>query len=507
MEKKWERYFQNISEEDGKLVFSSTTFIFFFLPAVLLAYYICPKKLRNGVLLFFSLIFYSWGEPVYIVIMLFSTVFDYINGILIGNFKSKHVDRWAAAVLVNSVVINLGILCFFKYGNFFLDNVNRAFHTSVPLLDVALPIGISFYTFQTMSYTIDVYRGDAAVQKNIVSFGAYVTMFPQLVAGPIVQYKDIDRQLSDRTETAEGFSYGIRRFIEGLSKKVLLANNIGRVWEQISAQSPASLSAGEAWIGAAAFSFQIYFDFSGYSDMAIGLGEMFGFHFRENFAHPYCSKSITEFWRRWHISLGTWFREYIYIPMGGNRCGMMRQILNILTVWCLTGFWHGASWNFVLWGLYFGLLLMAEKLFLEKLLRKIPAWASHIYAVVLVMISWMIFAFEDVSKAGLYIKTMFGGGQAGIWNGNASYYLSANVLLIAVCALFSMNIAGYMKRLIEEMKICRMEKCRGKRGGKAAALTARCGAVFGIAVFAVMFLLSVCFLIGDSYNPFLYFRF
>ena len=277
------------------MVFSGTTFLFFFLPAVLLVYYICPKKLRNGVLLFFSLLFYCWGEPVYIAIMLFSTVFDYINGILIGSFKSKHVNGWTTAVLVNSVVINLGVLCFFKYGNFFLDNVNRAFHTSVPLLDVALPIGISFYTFQTMSYTIDVYRGDAAVQKNIVSFGAYVTMFPQLVAGPIVQYKDIDRQLSCRAETIAGFSYGIRRFIIGLAKKALLANNIGRLWEQISAGNAAALSAGEAWIGAAAFSFQIYFDFSGYSDMAIGLGEMFGFRFRENFDHPYCAKSITEF--------------------------------------------------------------------------------------------------------------------------------------------------------------------------------------------------------------------
>lgn len=473
------------------MVFSSTTFLFFFLPAVLLAYYVCPKKLRNGVLLFFSLLFYSWGEPVYIAIMLFSTVFDYINGILIGNFKSKHVNRWATAVLINSIVINLGILCFFKYSNFFLDNVNRAFHTSVPLLDIALPIGISFYTFQTMSYTIDVYRGDAAVRKNIVSFGAYVTMFPQLVAGPIVQYKDIDRQLSCRTETAEGFSYGIRRFIEGLAKKALLANNIGRLWEQISSGNLAALSAGEAWIGAIAFSFQIYFDFSGYSDMAIGLGEMLGFRFRENFDHPYCAKSITEFWRRWHISLGTWFREYVYIPMGGNRCGLARQMINILTVWCLTGFWHGASWNFVLWGLYFGVLLIVEKQFLLKFLKKAPAWISHIYAVVLVIISWVIFAFEDVSKAGIYIKTMFGGGQAGLWNGNASYYLTANVLLIAACALFGMNLAGDGKRII-----------KGR-----IAFPESAAEVLRIAAFAGLFLISVCFLVGDSYNPFLYFRF
>lgn len=490
------------------MVFSSAAFLFFFLPAVLLAYYICPKKLRNGVLLFFSLIFYSWGEPVYIAIMLFSTVFDYINGILIGNFKSKHVNRWATAVLVNSVVINLGILCFFKYSNFFLDNVNRAFHTSVPLLDIALPIGISFYTFQTMSYTIDVYRGDAAVQKNIVSFGAYVAMFPQLVAGPIVQYKDIERQLSGRTETIAGFSCGIRRFIEGLAKKVLLANGIGRVWEQISAQNPAALSTGEAWIGAAAFSFQIYFDFSGYSDMAIGLGEMLGFRFRENFDHPYCSKSITEFWRRWHISLGTWFREYVYIPMGGNRCGTARQIINILTVWCLTGFWHGASWNFVLWGLYFGVLLTAEKLFLSKLLQKIPAWISHTYAVVLVVVSWVIFAFEDVSKAGVYLKTMFGGGQAGIWNGSASYYLAANAFLIVACGLLSVDFAGYVKRRRKVFAQKRRTGRAGEDGGRTEDFAEGFAAsALGAAALAALFLISVCFLVGDSYNPFLYFRF
>ena len=491
------------------MVFSSTTFLFFFLPAVLLAYYICPKKLRNGVLLFFSLLFYCWGEPVYIAIMLFSTVFDYVNGILIGNFKSKHVNRWATAVLVNSVVINLGVLCFFKYGNFFLDNVNQAFHTSVPLLDVALPIGISFYTFQTMSYTIDVYRGDAAVQKNIVSFGAYVTMFPQLVAGPIVQYKDIDRQLSCRAETIAGFSYGIRRFIIGLAKKALLANNIGRLWEQISAGNAAALSAGEAWIGAAAFSFQIYFDFSGYSDMAIGLGEMFGFRFRENFDHPYCAKSITEFWRRWHISLGTWFREYVYIPMGGNRCGMERQMINILTVWCLTGFWHGASWNFVLWGLYFGVLLIAEKQFLLKLLKKAPAWLSHIYALVLVVVSWVLFAFEDVSKAGAYIRTMFGGGQAGVWNGNASYYLGANALLIAACALFSTNFAGGLFRtdIAERLFRTGFAGRLGKRIKAREAFGEGACAALRIVAFSALFLLSVCFLVGDSYNPFLYFRF
>ena len=297
------------------MVFSSILFIFYFLPLTLLLYYAGPSRLRNLVLLVMSLAFYSWGEPVYISIMLFSTVFDYGNGIAIEKCLSSGRKRAARAVLLLSVAGNLGILGFFKYSNFFIETVNAAGGTDFPLLELSLPIGISFYTFQTMSYTIDVYLGQARAQKNLVQFGAYVAMFPQLVAGPIVKYKDISGQLADRNVTAERFSYGISRFITGLSKKVLLANNIGMVWEQISGGNLAGLSAAEAWIGAAAFSFQIYFDFSGYSDMAIGLGELFGFHFQENFNHPYRSKSMTEFWRRWHISLGTWFREYVYIPL------------------------------------------------------------------------------------------------------------------------------------------------------------------------------------------------
>lgn len=422
------------------MVFSSILFIFYFLPLTLLLYYAGPSRLRNLVLLVMSLAFYSWGEPVYISIMLFSTVFDYGNGIAIEKCLSSGRKRAARAVLLLSVAGNLGILGFFKYSNFFIETVNAVGGTDFPLLELSLPIGISFYTFQTMSYTIDVYLGQARAQKNLVQFGAYVAMFPQLVAGPIVKYKDISGQLADRNVTAERFSYGISRFITGLSKKVLLANNIGMVWEQISGGNLAGLSAAEAWIGAAAFSFQIYFDFSGYSDMAIGLGELFGFHFQENFNYPYRSKSMTEFWRRWHISLGTWFREYVYIPLGGSRKGMKRQLRNLLIVWCLTGLWHGASWNFLVWGLYFGVFLTAEKLFLLRRLEALPGWVSHAYCLIFVAVSWVIFAFDSMADVCTYVKSMFGLGSGG-WIGEAAlYYGETWGVFFVVCALCSLGI-------------------------------------------------------------------
>lgn len=454
------------------MVFSSILFIFYFLPLTLLLYYAGPSRLRNLVLLVMSLAFYSWGEPVYISIMLFSTVFDYGNGIAIEKCLSSGRKRAARAVLLLSVAGNLGILGFFKYSNFFIETVNAAGGTDFPLLELSLPIGISFYTFQTMSYTIDVYLGQAGAQKNLVQFGAYVAMFPQMVAGPIVKYKDISGQLADRNVTAERFSYGISRFITGLSKKVLLANNIGMVWEQISGGNLAGLSAAEAWIGAAAFSFQIYFDFSGYSDMAIGLGELFGFHFQENFNHPYRSKSMTEFWRRWHISLGTWFREYVYIPLGGSRKGMKRQLCNLLIVWCLTGLWHGASWNFLVWGLYFGVFLTAEKLFLLRRLEALPGWVSHAYCLIFVAVSWVIFAFDSMADVCTYVKSMFGLGSGG-WIGEAAlYYGETWGVFFVVCALCSLGIFK-MKR----------------------------------AFLPVLFAASICFLAGGTYNPFLYFRF
>lgn len=454
------------------MVFSSILFIFYFLPLTLLLYYAGPSRLRNLVLLVMSLAFYSWGEPVYVSIMLFSTIFDYGNGLAIEKCLSSGRKRAARAVLLLSVAGNLGILGFFKYSNFFIETVNAVGGMDFPLLELSLPIGISFYTFQTMSYTIDVYLGQARAQKNLVQFGAYVAMFLQLVAGPIVKYKDISGQLADRNVTAERFSYGISRFITGLSKKVLLANNIGMVWEQISGGNLAGLSAAEAWIGAAAFSFQIYFDFSGYSDMAIGLGELFGFHFQENFNHPYRSKSMTEFWRRWHISLGTWFREYVYIPLGGSRKGMKRQLLNLLIVWCLTGLWHGASWNFLVWGLYFGVFLTAEKLFLLRRLEALPGWVSHAYCLIFVAVSWVIFAFDSMADVCTYVKSMFGLGSGG-WIGEAAlYYGETWGVFFVVCALCSLGIFK-MKR----------------------------------AFLPVLFAASICFLAGGTYNPFLYFRF
>lgn len=461
------------------MVFSSIIFVFFFLPAVLLCYYVCPKNLRNCVLLVFSLLFYSWGEPVYILIMLFSAAFDYANGLVIERLRHEKRPGAAKAVMINSVVINLGILGFFKYGNFIIDNLNAALNLSIDPLDVALPLGISFYTFQTLSYTIDVYRDRVQAQRNIVSFGVYVSMFPQLIAGPIVQYRDIGGQLSQRTESISAFSYGIKRFIIGLSKKALLANNIGLLWEQISAADILSLSAGTAWLGAVAFSFQIYFDFSGYSDMAIGLGSMFGFSFPENFNLPYRARSITEFWRRWHISLGAWFREYVYIPLGGNRKGPARLVLNLLIVWGLTGLWHGASWNFVLWGLFFGLLLIMEKLCPEKILCRIPDLLRHIFTLILVIFSWMIFAFEDLGQMTGYLKAMLGLNQQRFMSSELMYYISANLILLSACAVcsFSPQIP------------CRYYKlCR-------------------VPMYFLLFFLCICFLVGDTYNPFLYFRF
>ena len=341
------------------MVFSSLTFLLWFLPCVLLVYFLAPKKAKNAILFAFSLLFYAWGEPVYVGLMIFSTVLDYTCGRAVEKFRGTPKAKLGLMV---SVIVNLSLLCLFKYTDFLIGTVNGVFGCSIPLLNLPLPIGISFYTFQTMSYTIDVYRGDAKAQQNIITFGAYVSLFPQLIAGPIVRYQTIADQLDGRTHSVDKFGEGVKRFVCGLGKKVLLANNIGLLWSTVSASG--DLTVVSAWLGIIAYGFQIYFDFSGYSDMAIGLGKMFGFDFLENFDHPYCSKSVTEFWRRWHISMGTWFRDYVYIPLGGNRKGFAVQLRNIAIVWLLTGFWHGASWNYVLWGVFYGLLLIGEKFFL-----------------------------------------------------------------------------------------------------------------------------------------------
>ena len=382
------------------MVFSSILFLFRFLPFVLVVYYIAPRRIRNLILFLMSLVFYAWGEPVYVLLMLFSTVVDYAHGRLVEHFMQEEKEKAAKYTVLSSMIINLGLLGIFKYTDFFIGSINSLFHLQIPLLKLSLPIGISFYTFQTMSYTIDIYRGQAKAQKNIIDFGTYVALFPQLIAGPIVQYKTIAEQLRERRETSELFSQGAYRFVMGLGKKVLIANNVGLLWDTIVAMTISEISVLGAWIGAVAFAFQIYFDFSGYSDMAIGLGKMFGFEFCENFNYPYESKSITEFWRRWHISLGSWFKEYVYIPLGGNR---KNHIRNIIVVWLFTGLWHGASWNFILWGAYFAILLLIEKLWIGKILVKTPAWIQHVYAVFFILLGWVIFAFDDMSKGLVYL--------------------------------------------------------------------------------------------------------
>ena len=467
------------------MVFSSLTFLFAFLPAVLVVYLLVPRRFKNAVLFLFSLIFYAWGEPIYVVLMIFSTVLDYTCGRLVEKYRGTSKKKLG---LIISICTNLGLLFFFKYSDFFIETINGVFKTGIPLLNLPLPIGISFYTFQTMSYTIDVYRGDAKMQKNIISFGAYVALFPQLIAGPIVRYQDIADQLDERTLSYDKFGDGAKRFVTGLGKKVLLANNIGLLWSAISGTAAASLTTVGAWLGIFAFAFQIYFDFSGYSDMAIGLGKMLGFDFLENFNYPYISKSVTEFWRRWHMSLGQWFRDYVYIPLGGNKKGLPLQIRNILIVWLLTGFWHGASWNFVLWGLFYGFLLIMEKLFLLKALNKAPAFVGHIYTILTVLIGWVLFAFDDFSAGWAYLKVMFGGG-AGFVNNTALYQLLSYLPLMLICLVASTPL---MKKVYEKMQ---------QKLGEGMLLTADVGRVL------VLFVLSLAYLISGSYNPFLYFRF
>ncbi|HCY78746.1 MAG TPA: transcriptional regulator [Clostridiales bacterium] len=466
------------------MVFSSTIFLCVYLPLVLLGYYICPKKGRNLFLLIASLVFYAWGEPKYVFLMIFSILVNYIFGRLMD--KHRENKKRLKLMLVLSVVIDIGLLSVFKYTDFIITNVNAIFGANFDLLNIALPIGISFYTFQAMSYTIDVYRNDVRVQKNLIDFGMYITMFPQLIAGPIVRYADVQDQLAERSVTTADFSEGIMRFVVGLGKKVLLANQMGAVWSDIYALG-GDVSALMAWTGAIAYTFQIYFDFSGYSDMAIGLGRMFGFKFPENFRYPYQSVSITDFWRRWHITLSTWFKEYLYIPLGGNRRGLARQALNLLIVWSLTGFWHGAGWNFVMWGLYYFVILFIEKLFLLKALDKLPKFFRHVYALLLIIIGWVIFASDDVSVLLPYLGSMFGAN--GAIGGMDVYTLLTKAVLLIICCIASTELP---KKLFLSAAGAMNEK---------AAFTLK--SVLTIALLA----LSMILLIGDSYNPFLYFRF
>ena len=465
------------------MVFSSLTFLFLYLPLTLLVYFLSPLRWRNFVLLVVSLLFYGWGEPVYIVIMFLSIIIDYTHGLLVEKFRSD--DKKARWFVAQSVIFNLALLGFFKYWDFIAANLSLIPGIDLPQLGIPLPIGISFYTFQTMSYTIDVYRKDAPVQRNMVDFGAFVTMFPQLIAGPIVQYKTVAADLRHRLHTSENFALGARRFCVGLAKKVLLANSIGALWEDcLAAHGAGTLPVLGGWLGLAAYGFQIYFDFSGYSDMAIGLGKMFGFHFLENFNYPYIAKSVTEFWRRWHISLGTWFREYLYIPLGGNRVSKPRLFFNLLVVWAATGIWHGASWNFLIWGLYFAVLLILEKAFLGKLLQKLPAALQHLYTLFLVLVSWTIFAVEDFGHMGAYLKAMFGLG-GGLTNDNVSYYFFSFLPMLIIAAVASTPLAAKLwKRLPEKPRLALLP------------ILLLAGLVF-----------STAYLVDATYNPFLYFRF
>lgn len=468
------------------MVFSSIVFLFTFLPLILLIYFLVPKKLRNLVLLLGSLVFYAWGEPVYIFLMIFSIAFNYICGLDIARNLEEPIK--AKRSLGFNIVVNLLMLGFFKYEGFLLDTINMVLPFDIPYRALPLPIGISFYTFQILSYIIDVYRGQVEVQRNILNFAVYVTMFPQLIAGPIVQYSDIERQLRERVESWDKFGEGVLFFIRGLSKKVLLANAIGLVFDQVIALKMGQVSVVTAWIGCAAYTFQIYFDFSGYSDMAIGLGKMFGFEFRMNFFYPYTSKSITEFWRRWHISLGTWFREYVYIPLGGNRVTTLKHIRNIMVVWMLTGLWHGASWNFVAWGLYYGILLLIEKYALAPLLERLPSVIRHTYSMILVMIGWVFFFSENLSAAVTYLQLMLGMGGHGFIDREALYLLKTNIIPLIIMILVS---TPFVNTIYEKFIY----------GGEKVRTGANC------IVYAVMFLLCVAFLVTESYNPFLYFRF
>ncbi|MCM1190103.1 MAG: MBOAT family protein [bacterium] len=469
------------------MVFSSVVFLFRFLPAFLICYYAVPGRMKNFVLFLGSLIFYAWGEPVYVLLMLFSTGVDYFHGRMIERFRGSGK---AKAFLISSVLINLGILCFFKYADFLLQSVNGLLGTELPPMKLGLPIGISFYTFQTMSYTIDVFRGEAKVQKNLLDFGVYVTMFPQLIAGPIVKYRDVETRLSRREIGICEVSRGMRRFCTGLAKKALLANNIGLLWAEVSGRNPGELSALTAWIGMLAFALQIYFDFSGYSDMAIGLGEMLGFCFPENFQYPYISASVTEFWRRWHISLGSWFREYVYIPLGGNRRGLPRQLINIFIVWMLTGIWHGAGWNFLLWGLWFAVFLSLEKLFLGKALKSLPRLFGILYNSAVVLLGWVLFALETPEQILSYFRALFGGG--GLLDSRALYLGREYAVLLLIAAVAATPLgAGIAKRL----------ESSGTEAGTVLYQLAEKVILLGFLIF------SVAGIVDASYNPFLYFRF
>lgn len=440
--------------------------------------------MRNFTLLLASLVFYAWGEPIYVFVMIFSICINFVCGLLIERFRGSNKSK---IFLIISLVINLSFLGFFKYYGFLINNLNLILNTSFPVIELSLPVGISFYTFQALSYVIDVYLGKVPVQRNIISFGTYITMFFQLVAGPIVQYDDIRVQLTDRKESLDKFGEGALVFIKGLAKKVLLANNIGLLWNSVKTTPIGELTVLSSWLGILAFTFQIYYDFSGYSDMAIGLGNMFGFRLIKNFDYPYVSKSITEFWRRWHISLGSWFRDYVYIPLGGNRHGKLVQYRNLLIVWFLTGLWHGANWNFIIWGLYFGIFLIIEKALFDKKVN-IKSSFGHVYTMLVVIVGWAIFEFEDLTNLAGFLKVMFGLSKAKLYDSQAIYYFYTNFITFVICVLCSTPLVD--------------NTIKAYRKKEKPSFT-----VAMLAVYFLLILFSTAYLVNESYNPFLYFRF
>ena len=464
------------------MVFSSLVFMFAYLPITLLAYYLVPRQGRNIFLFIVNLIFYGWGEPKLVLLMVFNIFFNYIGGWLVDKYRADAKKK--KLFLILTCVLDIGILAVFKYTGMITETLNMLPFLNIPELQISLPIGISFYTFQTMSYVIDVYRDDAPVSKNFINFGTYVALFPQLIAGPIVRYRDVAEQLVNRRETLEMFTEGVKLFMVGLAKKVIIANTMGTLTTNIFATTDENGVVG-TWVGMIAYTFQIYFDFSGYSDMACGLGNMLGFEFLKNFNYPYIAKSITDFWRRWHISLSTWFKEYVYIPLGGNRKGVKRQILNLLIVWGLTGLWHGAAYNFVLWGLYYGLLLILEKFVLKKFLDRLPSFVQHIYTLFIIIIVWGLFYFTDVGQLGEFMVDLFNFGN-GICGDQAFNLIMSNMPMLIIAAVASTPLATMLYTRFEHRRFMWIPE------------TLYCMGVLAV---------STASLVNQSYNPFLYFRF
>ncbi len=466
------------------MVFSEPVFLFLFLPITLLIYYAVPFRFKNMVLFLTGLLFYSWGEPVYVLIMILSTLIDYTAGRIMARFEDNEKIRKAA--LIVSVVMNLSLLGVFKYSGMFIDTLNSLFSLRIVNPNLPLPIGISFFTFQSMSYTIDLYRRNIKVQKSFIKFAAFVTMFPQIVAGPIVLYEDVANELESRKIDFEGISNGISVFIAGLCKKVLVANSVGELWDTIKASDFSSMPAATAWLGIIAFTLQIYFDFSGYSDMAVGLGKMLGFNFPKNFDYPYTSATVTEFWRRWHMTLSGWFKSYLYFPLGGSRCGKAKTIRNLLIVWFLTGMWHGADWNFILWGIYYGFILIMEKFVFASVIKKLPSAVTRVYTLIAVIFGWVLFEITSPAQIAQFIGTLFGSGGAfsDAFTLNTVHNYTLTIIVAAVIA------TGL------PLKMWNRVKTKFKAAPALTLIAEFCGAAA-----------SIAFLVDASYNPFLYFNF